>query len=51
MYKTFTVPCKKYETVSFTSSKMKNFVLFLACSRFLANVICFIVLGSAPSAC
>ena len=43
----FTVPCEKSKMVSFTSSIMKNVIVFPSRSRFAIKLICCIVFGSA----
>lgn len=47
VYSTFTVPCEKSKTVSFTFSLTKNIVVFSACCRFHIKWICLIAFGSA----
>ena len=48
---TLIIPCQKSKIVSFTSSIMKNIVLFPAWSKFPVKAICCIAFGSASSAC
>ena len=50
VHNTFTVPCKKSETVSFTSAIMKSIVAPSTRSRFPVKLICCIASGSASSA-
>ena len=47
-FNTFIVPCEKSETVSFTTSIMKN--IADCCSRFSMKLVCWIAFGSASSA-
>ena len=46
---TLTVPFEKFETVSFTSSIMKNIAEDSALSRFPVKLICWIAFGSTSS--
>ena len=48
---TFTVPCEKSKTVSFTSSIMKNIAAPSARSRFPLKSIYCVAFGSTSSAC
>ena len=50
-HNTLTVPFKKFKTVSFASSIMKNIVAPSALVRFPVKLICCIALGSAFSSC
>ena len=45
------VPCEKWKMFSFTSSIMKNSIVFPSHSRFPVKLICFIVFGSTSSSC
>ena len=40
IYKTFTIPCEKSNTVSLGSSISKNIVVFPALSEFAVKLIC-----------
>ena len=51
IYKNFTVPFEKSETVSFASSKRKYIQMFPALSKVAVKLICWHTLGSASSAC
>ena len=51
IHNTPTVHCEKSKMASFASSIMKNTVAPPARPRFLAKLICCIVLGSASSSC
>ena len=43
------VPCEKPKIIYFASLKKKNIVVFPACSRFIAKLICCISFGSASN--
>ena len=45
------VPCKKSKAFSFTSSVMKNIVIFPSQFRFPVKLICCVAIRSASSAC
>ena len=51
IYKTFSVPCEKSNTVSLASSISKNIVVFPALSEFAVKLICWIALRSASRTC
>ena len=51
IYKTFTVPYKSCNTISFVSSRMKKILVFPALSKFAIKLMCWIALGSEFNAC
>ena len=48
---TLRVPCESCKMVSFTSSIMKNIVVFSSRSRFPENLVCCLAFGSVSTAC
>ena len=51
IHNTFTVSCQKSNMVSFTSSIVKNIIVFPSHSRFTVKYIYCIAFGSVSSTC